>query len=308
MKGCYAIRDSVSLVSNQPLRTVACPTYHGRSSQSHATNTPCALTTTSTGALMHIHSINHCHRSNKHDWVRITFGSLLCELPCCSMTNDAHQFLNAHQTAGRASSRDFTRGKFNAQCVTQLKKFEWTGQMSFASGLLELVTITVGGSLFVALCVCSVFCGLSALLALSQENPHTFKTIQKVVGGVMLVFGFLLLFRDISIAAFILSVWWEVILFEVFPAQRVVQWACAMVLSLVFWGQHTLRTEETFLLKIGDFTIFLIVPFVVVLVQLSRNVDTLTGQSGQVIPLQRVLGMLSEILAQCFPDYRLKGQ
>ena len=180
--------------------------------------------------------------------------------------------------------------------------------MSFASGLLELVTITVGGSLFVALCVCSVFCGLSALLALSQENPHTFKTIQKVVGGVMLVFGFLLLFRDISIAAFILSVWWEVILFEVFPAQRVVQWACAMVLSLVFWGQHTLRTEETFLLKIGDFTIFLIVPFVVVLVQLSRNVDTLTGQSGQVIPLQRVLGMLSEILAQCFPDYRLKGQ
>lgn len=176
-------------------------------------------------------------------------------------------------------------------------------RMAFASGLFDLITCVCGGTLFIALCVCSVFCGLYLLLSISNENPQLFRTIRKVMSYAFCLFGLFLLFRSLLLP-FLLAVWWLVIINDILPAWRVHQFAVAIVISACYWFWHITTTNETFLLKIGDFTIFLVVPFVVVLVQLSQGAETLGGNSP-VIPLQKFLGMLSEILATIFPDYRV---
>ena len=187
-------------------------------------------------------------------------------------------------------------------CASKSLRF----RMAFASGLFDLITCVCGGTLFIALCVSSIFCGLYLLLSISNENPQLFRTIRKVMSYAFCLFGLFLLFRSLLLP-FLLAVWWLVIINDILPAWRVHQFAVAIVISACYWFWHITTTNETFLLKIGDFTIFLVVPFVVVLVQLSQGAETLGGNSP-VIPLQKFLGMLSEILATIFPDYRVNKQ
>lgn len=174
--------------------------------------------------------------------------------------------------------------------------------MSFGNTLLDLITGVVGGTLFLAFVIAAIFCGLSSLLKLSNENRNLFKKISKGCSFVILGFGLLLIFRKLWFA-FFLTVWWFCLMNEIFPTQRLLQAGIAVLLSFVYWVRHIAKSRAIFLLNIGDFTLFVILPLVIVVVQLSRGSDQLTGNSGPKIPLHNVLGMLSEMLETIFPVY-----
>lgn len=179
--------------------------------------------------------------------------------------------------------------------------------MSFGQSVLDLLVFVSGGTLFIGLSITSILCGLAGLLTLSDENRPLFKVFSRTISGFMLFFGGMLLFRPVSILGFVLAVWWALIICEVSVAYRIVQFGFAIILSFIFWVRQIWYSREFFLVKIGDFSIFVIVPFVVVLVLLSRGSDRLGGVNSEsasvAIPLRKILGMLAECASMIFPDY-----
>ena len=177
--------------------------------------------------------------------------------------------------------------------------------MGFFRGLLDILTGLLGGSLFVVFAVAAVLCTLSALLALSDENRIAFKMLAKAASIALICFGIVLPLRSISFFGTVLAFFWASILAESIPNFRVYQVAAASVLSLLFWLVQLVHSEAPLPLNIGDFTIFVIIPVGMGLVQLSRGSETLSKQeAGPKVPLHKFLSMLNGLLVSAFPVSR----
>lgn len=174
--------------------------------------------------------------------------------------------------------------------------------MDLVRGFLNLWTALIGGTLFVIFSIAAVLCSLAALLALSDENRIAFNMIAKSASFGLIGFGLFLPLRSVSIFGSLLALFWAAFLAEVVPQFRIYQFAVASVISVFFWVRHLATTESILPLTIGDFTIFVLVPIVFGLVQLSRGAQTLSKQdSGPKIPLHKFLSLLKDILESVFP-------
>jgi len=176
--------------------------------------------------------------------------------------------------------------------------------MGFVEGFVRAVTIGLGGAILAFFVVASVFCGLAGLLTLSEENRPAFKLISKITSYMVIGFALLLPLRSFSLLPVALALWWAAILRGFAPAWRIVQAGVAALLSLAFWVPHIASSRAIVILDIGDVTLFLIMPVVVSLIQLSSGAESLTGaksEPGPRVPLHKLLSAMARLLASAFP-------
>jgi hypothetical protein len=173
------------------------------------------------------------------------------------------------------------------------------------STLLDVLTMVFGGSVLILVFIIGIFCGLSGLLAISDEHNSTFRTLSRVVACVVFAFGTVLPFRSLPVYTLLVAFWWAAILGRIATAFLYIQAAVCAVISFFFWIPHFYHSDDLLVLKAGDFVIFILVPIAFVLVHLSRGSHSLTGtgkaNSGPQIPLRQFLSSLSDWITEFIP-------
>lgn len=172
----------------------------------------------------------------------------------------------------------------------------------FIDSLINIVTGIFGGIFFTFICIASILCGVSGLLALSDENRVFFVRLSKIIGIVIAVFALLLPFRDVSFVATILAFWWTLQLFDCFKVFKLVQYVANIVASIVFWIRFYIKDQTSLFLQVcGDISIFVIIPIVLKMVQLSGSTENLGGNNGNNLPIRKVLNKLSSWIKRTVP-------
>ncbi|KAH0788381.1 hypothetical protein GPJ56_007683 [Histomonas meleagridis] len=170
--------------------------------------------------------------------------------------------------------------------------------------VLNVITGIFGGTFFIVVAIASVFCALAGLLAIANENRILFTRLSKIVAIVIAVFGLFLPFRKVSAFGTLLAFWWGAQLFGLIPFFELIQGIATFVISLIFWIKYHSSHKVIFLQTCGDFTIFVIIPTIIKLVQLSRGSETLgeKSKSGPRIPLNTFLNKLGAWLKSIVPN------
>ena len=179
--------------------------------------------------------------------------------------------------------------------------------MSFADGVLDFFTTLIGGGCIFILSIASVICSLTALVSISEENRFFFERTLKTVGIVISFFGLLLPFRNISFVGTLICFGWTLLIYNVIPNFQVIQFTVISVSSFIFWAQHIFFSKESALQNIPDFIIYVIIPFIFTLANLSRGSESLTskdrtGATGSKISLRSFNGKCLSLLDQIFPQ------
>jgi len=177
--------------------------------------------------------------------------------------------------------------------------------MELLQPIYHFLVYLFGGAFTFAFFIVSLFCAISALLSLSNENRVFFVRICRGVGVGLSIFGFLLPFRGISFFATLLCVWWTSQLFSFVPAFDFIQAAVSTVLTIIFWTKRAFMNDSSFFEIAGDITVYVVLPIVFILVKLSRGSDQLTNSrksdSGPKIPLAAWLSFLAKTVSRLFP-------
>jgi hypothetical protein len=173
--------------------------------------------------------------------------------------------------------------------------------MGIGERLLAFLTAIFGGCTFIIFFVCALSCGLFGLLTLCDEHYPFFRLIANIVTFLLLGFGFLLPFRSLSLAPLALAIWWALLVHRPYLRHGPIQAAILTVASFLYWIPHFSRSDDLGLLKAGDCTIFLLLPMSIVLVQLSRGSQSLSGNKGPRIPLRQFLAQLGELVSSLVP-------
>lgn len=180
--------------------------------------------------------------------------------------------------------------------------------------IINIFTTVVGGFLLLVAFVISIFCVLNALLVFSDEYRTYFVNALRAIGILIAIFGLLLPFRQtVHPFATIIALWWCALFNDFIPYFELFQFIGLDVVSWVFWC-YFLSVEENeeliFLLKIGDFAIFVVLPTVFGLVMLSKSTNTLDGdykssrksnKMNNVIPLRSLIGKLASWFRKLIP-------
>lgn len=149
---------------------------------------------------------------------------------------------------------------------------------SFMLPVLNFVVEIVGGGLTIAFVAIALILALYALQEIAEDSLVFFRKIARLVGVIIAVFGLFLPFRGISFLPMALSFWWTSILFEAIPRFSVIQLAVNAVLSIFFWARYTPNDEYGFFTRIGDWSLFLVLPIGFSLALLSRKSDVFAGR------------------------------
>lgn len=179
--------------------------------------------------------------------------------------------------------------------------------MGFVEAFVTTTTTIIGGSVLICFVVAGCFCGLAALLTLSDENRRAFRMITVYVSVGLCGFGILLLLRPVPFVGSLLAFWWAAILGGVVTDFLIPQAAIATLISFIFWVWQLAKSEVSFILDVSDFTIFVLVPVILTLVQLSRGAQNLaSGKDGRgpQIPLHKLLSAMSDMLCWMIPADR----
>ncbi|OHS94536.1 hypothetical protein TRFO_39308 [Tritrichomonas foetus] len=171
--------------------------------------------------------------------------------------------------------------------------------------IIKFITSLIGGVFFTFISIISVLCTLNALLSLSDENRIVFKRFAHAIGIIVALFGILLPFRGINPVPTLLSLWWTAFFFEYYFFTKFpqIQVFLLSVLSISFWVYYmnTEGVELFFMLKIGDFMIFVIAPIVVGLVMIARGSNNLIDQTQPKFPLRAFLAKMAILFKSAFP-------
>ena len=149
---------------------------------------------------------------------------------------------------------------------------------SFMLPVLNFVVEVVGGGLTLVFVAIALILSLYALQEIAEDSLVFFRKISRLVGVVVAVFGLFLPFRGISYIPMFLSFWWTSILFEAVPQFSVIQLAVNAVLSICFWARYSPEDEYGFFTRIGDWSLFLVLPIGFSLALLSRKSDVFGGR------------------------------
>lgn len=178
--------------------------------------------------------------------------------------------------------------------------------MGFCDSLLNFFVYILGGSLFIIFLIMSFISSISALLAISEKKRAAYEKSLKIVGGIILFYGLMLPFRHVSIIATLSALGWVSLLFNLIPFYQIVQIFAHLVVSLIFWIIHGFRCEDPSIQKVCDFTIFVIIPSIMTISNLSRGLETLSGKSsynsvGPRIPFRSFQSKCLSLLETIFP-------
>ena len=152
--------------------------------------------------------------------------------------------------------------------------------VSFFKPVLNFFVVIIGGSFTVTFCSVAVLLAVYALLDMSQEYHSVFQKTARIVGIIEVVFGLLLPFRDISFFGTILCIWWTLILFHSIPKFQVLQFAAIALCTIIFWSVCSPETDFIFFTTIGDWTVYVLIPIVFSLVDLSKTSDLSSMRTG----------------------------
>ena len=180
-------------------------------------------------------------------------------------------------------------------------------KQNLAFQILNFITTCAGTVLFVIMFVLSILCALRALLSLAEEYRVFFRRFARSIGVLIIIFGLLLPFRNISSFPLLLSLWWGSFLFEYVPRFQFVQGMSLIFLSWGYWIYFLTKYGKDlfFMLKIGDFMVFTVIPTTLALVMLSRGTNVLEGKrSGPTFPLSTILNKAELFLKTLIPPGR----
>lgn len=175
----------------------------------------------------------------------------------------------------------------------------------FATSLFNGLITIAGGIFTIVFSFTGILCAINALIKISIENRLFFQRICRLVGIIVLVFGFLLPFRHISLFGTILCCWWCSLLFQAVKEFQFYQGISAIVVSLIFWINVT-TNEKSLIQNVADSVIFIVLPSVFMLVILSRRGNLLGDQTGTsnnqpVIPLESWFSKLGIFVRKVIP-------
>jgi hypothetical protein len=219
-----------------------------------------------------------------------------------------NQCLDSRLEKGKLPKSDRQWSKLRANTIAMVRS-QSHAETNLARSVLDFAVCLLGGASAIILCVAGILCSLAALVALSTENRTGFQRVSRIVGIVVVVFGFLVSFRVtspghyLSWGAPLLSIYWAVVLFHVLPKGEFWQGMSAILLNIIFWACNS--ANERYLSQIVcDFTIFVILPSVFTLVYLSRGFSLLEDRphtGGPVIPLKKWLAKIAGLVSKLIP-------
>jgi hypothetical protein len=170
--------------------------------------------------------------------------------------------------------------------------------------ILDGLTFVFGGFLLSSFYVIGVFCGISALLAISDENRYAFRVLTRVFALFLIVLGLLLPVRSVSVLGTFLAIVLAALLQRpgVPTLPYFIGGIVAVALSLVFWIHQNAQSFDFPFLKFADLGIFVLLPTVFLLVKSAQGSQKLTQQKGlPTIPLRLLLARLADWIAKIFP-------
>lgn len=180
--------------------------------------------------------------------------------------------------------------------------------------IINIFTTVIGGILLTVGFTVSICCVLNALLVFSEEYRTYFVRCLRAIGILIAFTGLLLPFRQtVHPIATLIALWWCALFNDFIPYYELFQFIGLDIVSWVFWC-YFLSVEENeeliFLLKMGDFTIFVVLPTVFGLVMLSKSTNTLdsdykssrkSNKMNNEIPLRSFIGKLAATFRKLIP-------
>ena len=169
-------------------------------------------------------------------------------------------------------------------------KLAWT--------IFNIITVSLGSVLTIYLFLAGTICSIYGLIQFSAENRIFFKRLCRIVGVIVVIFGLLLPFRDISFVGTLLCFWWGSFLFHLIKKYEFYQGIGSIICNLIFWVYHLKHQQNiSFLQNAGDIIIFVILPSVFVLVCLTPRNALLDLSEGPSIPLDRWISKLGNFIS-----------
>lgn len=185
---------------------------------------------------------------------------------------------------------------------------------NLAFNILNFITNIVGETALVITLVLSLICTLKALLLLSEEYRVVFVRSMHACGIIIAIYGILLPFREtVHPIATILSLWWGVLFNDLLAYFKIIQFLVLDITSWIFWFYYYSTPdgqESFFMLKIGDWLIFVLAPTLFGLVMLSKHSASLfdggyksygSRHKEYTLPLNAILTKLSTLLEKIIP-------
>ena len=180
--------------------------------------------------------------------------------------------------------------------------------------IINLFTTVIGGFWLAAAFIISIFCVLNALLIISDEYRNYFVISLRALGVLIAVFGLLLPFRQkVNPCATVIALYWAALFNDFIPSFQLLHFIGLDIVTWIYWC-YFLSTEENeeliFLLKMGDFTVFVVLPTVFGLVMLAKSSNTLDGdykssrKSSNIpnaIPLRSFIGKMASFFRNLIP-------
>lgn len=178
--------------------------------------------------------------------------------------------------------------------------------MNFIDVFLNSITSLIGGSLLILVSFISLFSSIAALLSISEENRIFFQNFKRIYGIVIASFGIMLHFRGISFLATLLSFIWASFFWDLFSKWTLFQIALATFGSLIIWIYNFCFTDIIFLQIVGDSLLFILIPFAIAIVDLSRGSELLSGRErsnshAPFINLRSFLSKCNSLVERIFP-------
>lgn len=176
--------------------------------------------------------------------------------------------------------------------------FLFSEKMNMIDNILNFLTSLIGGSLLILIAIVSIFSSIAALLSVSEENRIIFYRFKRFYGVIILLFGSMLYFRGISFFATLLSFSWTLIFFEILPKFLLIQIILTTIGSLIIWIYYFCFSDIIFLQIVGDILLFILVPFVISIVDISRGSELLSRKEKS--DCQRPTINLRSFLSKCY--------
>ncbi|KAK8894525.1 hypothetical protein M9Y10_022959 [Tritrichomonas musculus] len=180
--------------------------------------------------------------------------------------------------------------------------------------IINTVTEVIGGFFLTVAFIISVFCILNALLILADEYRVVFVRLMRGAGILIAIFGLLLPFRGtVNPIATIISLWWCALFNGFLSNFALLQFIGLDIASWAFWCYYLTNVaneELIFLLKIGDFALFIVLPTVFGLILVSKNASSLDGDYKSVrqnqkmqyqIPLRSIIAKFASWFEKLIP-------
>lgn len=179
--------------------------------------------------------------------------------------------------------------------------------MNIVSNVLDILTSLIGGFLFILIAFISIFSSINALLSISEENRTIFYRLKRIYGIIILFFGLMLHFRGISFLATLLSLSWTLVLYQIFPKILLIQIILTSLGSFIIWIYYFCFSDIIFIQIVGDSLLFILVPLVISIVDISRSSELLSGKDkstyhGPYINLRSFLSKCYSYVEKVFPS------